>query len=83
MILTIKDIHTMPVKKIHNMRSRVTKQIILPFIKALQFPKFKVGNKINRFNYVAGMEGPEDAEAFIAKDGNNWIVMPLGKNGKD
>ena len=34
-------------------------------------------------NYAAGMEGPEDAEALIAKDGNNWIVMPLGKNGKD
>jgi len=28
-------------------------------------------------NYAAGMHGPEDAEALIAKDGHNWIVMPL------
>jgi glucose-6-phosphate 1-dehydrogenase len=34
-------------------------------------------------NYPAGMEGPEDTETLIAKDSNNWIVMPLGKNGKD
>jgi glucose-6-phosphate 1-dehydrogenase len=28
-------------------------------------------------NYAAGMPGPEDAEALIAKDGHHWIVMPL------
>lgn len=33
-------------------------------------------------NYPAGMEGPEDAEALIAKDGNSWIVMPLEKKDK-
>lgn len=31
-------------------------------------------------NYAAGTHGPEDAEALIAKDGHNWIVMPLEKN---
>lgn len=30
-------------------------------------------------NYAAGMQGPEDAEALIAKDGHNWIVMPKEK----
>lgn len=32
-------------------------------------------------NYSAGTHGPEDAEALIAKDGHNWIVMPLEENG--
>ena len=27
-------------------------------------------------NYAAGTQGPEDAEALIAKDGHNWIVIP-------
>jgi glucose-6-phosphate 1-dehydrogenase len=31
---------------------------------------------VNFPNYEAGMQGPEDAEALIAKDGHNWIVMP-------
>jgi len=31
-------------------------------------------------NYAAGSHGPEDAEALIAKDGHNWIVMPIEKN---
>lgn len=30
-------------------------------------------------NYTAGSHGPEDAEALIAKDGHNWMVMPLEK----
>lgn len=30
-------------------------------------------------NYAAGTQGPEDAEALIARDGHNWIVMPLEK----
>jgi glucose-6-phosphate 1-dehydrogenase len=29
---------------------------------------------VNFPNYEAGMQGPEDAEALIAKDGHNWIV---------
>ncbi|PZF72686.1 glucose-6-phosphate dehydrogenase [Taibaiella soli] len=28
-------------------------------------------------NYAAGTYGPEDAEALIAKDGHNWMVIPL------
>lgn len=28
-------------------------------------------------NYSAGTWGPEDAEALIAKDSNNWIMLPL------
>ena len=35
---------------------------------------------VNFPNYKAGMQGPEDAEALIAKDGNSWITMPHGKN---
>ena len=31
---------------------------------------------VNFPNYAAGMQGPEDAEALIAKDGHNWIVIP-------
>lgn len=28
-------------------------------------------------NYEAGTWGPEEAEALIARDGNNWIMMPI------
>ncbi|SMO77901.1 glucose-6-phosphate dehydrogenase [Solitalea koreensis] len=31
---------------------------------------------VNFPNYEAGTQGPEDAEALIAKDGHSWIVMP-------
>ena len=31
---------------------------------------------VNFPNYEAGMQGPEDAEALIAKDGHSWIIMP-------
>ena len=34
---------------------------------------------VNFPNYAAGTNGPETAEALIAKDGNNWIVMPFDK----
>jgi len=30
-------------------------------------------------NYAAGMQGPEDAEALIAKDGHSWITIPSEK----
>jgi glucose-6-phosphate 1-dehydrogenase len=34
-------------------------------------------------NYASGIEGPQDAEALIARDGNNWILVPLKPdNGK-
>jgi glucose-6-phosphate 1-dehydrogenase len=34
-------------------------------------------------NYSAGSWGPEEAEALIAKDGNNWIMLPLTKNNNN
>jgi glucose-6-phosphate 1-dehydrogenase len=34
---------------------------------------------VNFPNYAAGTNGPETSEALIAKDGNNWIVMPFDK----
>ena len=30
-------------------------------------------------NYTVGMQGPEDAEALIARDSHNWTLMPLKK----
>jgi glucose-6-phosphate 1-dehydrogenase len=33
-------------------------------------------------NYEAGSMGPEDAQALIAKDGNNWVMLPLGNSKK-
>jgi len=49
--------------------------ILMPIITAWE------ANTESHFpNYAAGMDGPEGAEALIAKDGNNWIVMPLEKN---
>ncbi|MEJ7627897.1 MAG: glucose-6-phosphate dehydrogenase [Ferruginibacter sp.] len=35
---------------------------------------------VNFPNYASGLQGPETAEALIAKDGNNWIVTPFEKN---
>jgi glucose-6-phosphate 1-dehydrogenase len=33
-------------------------------------------------NYTAGMWGPENAEALVARDGHNWaMVAPLNGNG--
>ncbi len=33
-------------------------------------------------NYAAGTWGPEEAEALIARDGNNWIMMPVRETGQ-
>jgi glucose-6-phosphate 1-dehydrogenase len=33
-------------------------------------------------NYSIGTQGPEDAEALIARDGHTWIVMPLENDDK-
>jgi Glucose-6-phosphate 1-dehydrogenase len=33
-------------------------------------------------NYSVGTQGPEDAEALIARDGHHWIVMPLENDDK-
>jgi glucose-6-phosphate 1-dehydrogenase len=37
---------------------------------------------INFPNYAAGMQGPEDAEALIARDGKSWIAMPFEKKNQ-
>jgi glucose-6-phosphate 1-dehydrogenase len=34
---------------------------------------------VNFPNYDAGMQGPEDAESLIARDGHNWVVIPGDK----
>ena len=33
-------------------------------------------------NYSAGTWGPEDAEALIARDGNNWVMLPIKLSGR-
>jgi glucose-6-phosphate 1-dehydrogenase len=48
--------------------------ILMPIINA-----WETNPSVNFPNYAAGMQGPEDAEALIAKDGHNWIVMPSEK----
>jgi glucose-6-phosphate 1-dehydrogenase len=46
--------------------------VLMPIINSWE------ANPLSNFpNYDAGMQGPEDAEALIAKDGNNWIVIPM------
>ena len=45
--------------------------ILMPIINA-----WENSPSVNFPNYAAGMQGPEDAEALIARDGHNWIVMP-------
>lgn len=37
---------------------------------------------VNFPNYSAGMQGPEDAEALIARDGKSWIALPFDKKKK-
>lgn len=38
---------------------------------------------VNFPNYASGMQGPEDSEALIAKDGKSWIAMPFEKKNHD
>ncbi len=49
--------------------------VVMPIINA-----WKTNPSVNFPNYAAGMQGPEDAEALIAKDGHNWVVLPPEKN---
>jgi glucose-6-phosphate 1-dehydrogenase len=37
---------------------------------------WKTHPSVNFPNYAAGMQGPEDAESLIAKDGNTWVSVP-------
>jgi glucose-6-phosphate 1-dehydrogenase len=50
-------------------------EILMPVINA-----WEANTSPNFPNYDSGEQGPEDAEALIAKDGHNWIIMPLEKN---
>ena len=38
---------------------------------------------VNFPNYTAGTNGPENAEALIARDGKNWIIQPFEKKKHD
>ena len=49
-------------------------EILMPVLSTWQ-----ANPSVNFPNYAAGTNGPETAEALIAKDGNNWIVMPFEK----
>ncbi len=48
--------------------------ILMPIIR-----NWEINPAVDFPNYAAGMPGPEDAEALIAKDGHNWMVTPPEK----
>ncbi|MEO6131828.1 MAG: glucose-6-phosphate dehydrogenase, partial [Saprospiraceae bacterium] len=50
-------------------------KILMPIIRS-----WEANPSVNFPNYEAGRQGPEDAEALIARDGDSWIVMPPEKN---
>lgn len=52
----------------------VSWDVLMPIIKS-----WKDNTPADFPNYAAGMQGPEDAEALIAKDGHNWSVAPHDK----
>ncbi|GAB2797345.1 glucose-6-phosphate dehydrogenase [Rhabdobacter roseus] len=41
--------------------------------------KWEANPSISFPNYASGMQGPEESEALIARDGHNWIALPLEK----
>ncbi|MEO8770588.1 MAG: glucose-6-phosphate dehydrogenase [Ferruginibacter sp.] len=49
-------------------------EILMPILNT-----WNANPSVNFPNYAAGSHGPETAEGLIAKDGNNWIVMPFEK----
>ncbi|MBS1742228.1 MAG: glucose-6-phosphate dehydrogenase [Bacteroidetes bacterium] len=49
-------------------------EILMPIINT-----WAANPSVNFPNYAAGSHGPETAEGLIARDGNNWIVMPFQK----
>jgi glucose-6-phosphate 1-dehydrogenase len=51
--------------------------ILMPVIES-----WEANNTTGFPNYGVGTQGPEDAEALIARDGHNWIVMPLENDEK-
>ena len=44
---------------------------------------WKDNPSVNFPNYAAGTNGPETAEALIARDGNNWIILPFEKKNDE
>ena len=50
-------------------------EILMPILNSWQS-----NPSVNFPNYAAGSHGPDTAEGLIAKDGNNWIIMPFEKN---
>ena len=50
-------------------------KVLMPIIDS-----WEINPSANFPNYEAGMQGPEDAEALIAKGGHSWFVMPSEKN---
>ena len=49
-------------------------EILMPVIDT-----WNANPSVNFPNYAAGMQGPEDAEALIARDGKSWISIPFEK----
>jgi glucose-6-phosphate 1-dehydrogenase len=49
-------------------------EILMPIIQTWQ-----ANPSVNFPNYAAGTEGPESAEALIARDGHHWIVKAIEK----
>ena len=53
-------------------------KIIMPILNAWQLKP-----PVDFPNYAPDSWGPEAAEALIAKDGNNWIVLPFEKKNNE
>ena len=53
-------------------------EILMPILSTWQ-----ANPSVNFPNYAAGSHGPETAEGLIAKDGNNWIIMPFEKKNHE
>jgi len=46
-------------------------KVLMPIINS-----WELNPPVNFPNYEAGMQGPEEAETLIAKDGDSWIITP-------
>jgi glucose-6-phosphate 1-dehydrogenase len=53
-------------------------KVIMPIIEAWQSRP-----PVDFPNYSPGSWGPEDTEALIARDGHNWVTLPLAPNERD
>ena len=50
-------------------------KVLMPIINS-----WEANPSVNFPNYEAGMQGPEDSEALIAKGGHSWIIIPHESN---